>query len=89
MTLENWTELLSQVGAAHHQTFAAADGEDPDWPTWYAGWLLVRLRGHSPAIEEPELVRLLEEAAQAHKDSAATEDWPAFYARFLSERLDS
>ena len=89
MTLENWNELLSQVGPEHHQAFAATDGEDPDWPTWYAAWLLARLPGHSPAIEEPELVRLLEEAAQAHKDSAGTEDWPVFYARFLSERLDS
>ncbi len=89
MTLDIWTELLSQVGPAHHQAFAATDGDDPDWPTWYAAWLLERLRGHSPVIEEPELVRLLEEAAQAHKASDGSEDWPAFYARFLAERLES
>ena len=49
MTLETWTELLSQVGPAHHQAFAATDGEDPDWPTWYAAWLLDRLPEHSRA----------------------------------------
>jgi hypothetical protein len=89
MTLETWTELLSQVGPAHHQAFASTDGEDPDWPTWYAAWLLQRLPWRSPAIEEPELVRLLEEAAEAHKASDGSEDWPVFYARFLTGRLDS
>jgi hypothetical protein len=89
MTVETWTELLTKVGPAHHEAFLATDGEDPDWPTWYAAWLLERLPGQSPAIEEPELVRLLEEAAQAHKASDGSEAWPPFYARFLTERLDS
>jgi hypothetical protein len=88
MTLDTWTDLLSQVGPAHHQAFAIVDGEDPDWPTWYAAWLLERLPKPQSEVEESELARLLQEAAEAHKASGSDEEWPDFYARFLSERLD-
>jgi hypothetical protein len=88
MTVDLWTELLSQVGPAHHRAFAATDGEDADWPTWYANWLLERMPEPVPEVEEARLAELLAKAAEAHKDSGGTEDWPGFYARFLTERLD-
>lgn len=87
MTLEGWTELLSQVGPAHHRAFSATDGEDPDWPTWYAVWLLERLPEPAPEVGEAHLAALLATAAETHKASGSTEDWPGFYARFVTERL--
>ncbi len=32
-------ELLTETGKAHHQAYLATDGEDPEWPIWYAGYL--------------------------------------------------
>jgi hypothetical protein len=87
MTLEAWTELLSQAGAAHHRAFSATDGEDPDWPSWYAAWLLERLPEPAPEIDEPQLAVLLANAAETHKTSGSEEDWPGFYARFITGRL--
>ena len=69
--------------------FAATDGDDPEWPAWYAAWLLERLPGDPciGAVDESRLAGLLEAAAEAHKTSGSQEDWPDFYARFISERL--
>lgn len=87
MTLDGWTELLSQVGPAHHRAFLATDGEDPDWPTWYAAWLLERLPEPAPEVDETQLADLLASAADTHQASSSEEDWPGFYARFITERL--
>ena len=87
MTLEVWTELLSQVGPAHHRAFSATDGEDPDWPTWYAGWLLERLPKPALEVDQAQLAALLATAAETHKTSGSTEDWPGFYARFVTDGL--
>ena len=27
------------AGRAHHQAFIETDGEDPEWPLWYASYL--------------------------------------------------
>jgi hypothetical protein len=89
MTLDVWTELLSQVGPAHHRAFAATDGEDADWPAWYATWLLERMPEPLPEVDESRLAMLLATAAETHKASGSTEDWPGFYARFLAEHLES
>lgn len=32
--------LLHQAAETHHQVFAITDGDDPDWATWYADWLV-------------------------------------------------
>jgi hypothetical protein len=34
------SELLHQAAETHHQVFAIVDGDDPDWATWYADWLV-------------------------------------------------
>lgn len=88
MTLGAWTELLSQVGPAHHRAFSATDGEDADWPSWYAAWLIERFPHPAPEVDETQLAALLASAAQEHKTSGSEEDWPGFYARFIAERLN-
>ena len=32
--------LFEETGQAHHRAFEKTDGMDPDWPLWYAGYLL-------------------------------------------------
>lgn len=44
-------EALHQVGEIHHMVFSGTDGNDDDWATFYADWLLGHsdLRGYSRA----------------------------------------
>ena len=35
----NLVELFREAGRAHHEAFAASDGDDPDWAIWYADYL--------------------------------------------------
>lgn len=76
--------LLRATGRAHHQAYLHTNGEDPEWPLWYAGYLHERI---APLFDTPftrsELVYLLvaAEREQAARDPGA--DWPEFYARFF------
>jgi len=38
--VEELSALLHQAAETHHQVFAITDGDDPDWATWYADWLV-------------------------------------------------
>ena len=52
--------LLAEAGPAHHEAFAATGGKDPEWASWYAAYVQVRLNGllgTGLAIEE--IARLL------------------------------
>ena len=33
-------DLLREAGDLHHRVYRITDGEDPDWATWYATWLV-------------------------------------------------
>ena len=41
--IEKLSQLLLETGHAHHQAFIETDGEDPEWPLWYADYLMDRL----------------------------------------------
>jgi hypothetical protein len=32
--------LLHEAGETHHRLYRIVDGEDPDWASWYADWLI-------------------------------------------------
>jgi hypothetical protein len=32
--------LLHEAGETHHLVYRIVDGDDPDWASWYADWLL-------------------------------------------------
>ena len=74
-------ELMLQTGHAHHQAFIETDGDDSDWPAWYADYLYERL----PAIlgmgfTKDELAELLVELDEKQKREAPGADWPGYYA---------
>jgi len=33
-------QLFRHAGSAHHQAFLATNGDDPDWPAFYANFFL-------------------------------------------------
>ena len=43
------SQLLHEAAETHHIVYRIVDGDDPDWASWYADWLL----DHS---ELPELL---------------------------------
>ena len=75
-------DLLRQTGEAHHEAYLEADGTDPEWAIWYAGYLQAHLGTRLGArITRSELVYRLLWAEKAQATS--TEEWPTAYARIL------
>lgn len=82
--------LLHEAAETHHVVYRIVDGDDPDWASWYADWLLTlselpELLGSPPVRSELvyELVALGREFTSAQPD----ERWEDFYARRLLERF--
>src|SRR5919199_1474026 len=52
--------LFHEVGEAHHEAYIETDGADPEWPLWYADFLLERLGELLDAnFTKSELVHML------------------------------
>jgi hypothetical protein len=83
-------ELLHEAAEAHHVVYRIVDGDDPDWASWYADWLLDLselpvLLGEKPV--RSHLVHALVELEREHAASGAAERWEDAYARGLVERF--
>jgi hypothetical protein len=83
-------DLLSEVADLHHRYYRITDGDDPDWATWYATWLvelseLPRLLGRPPV--RSELVHVFVVAARDAPTEAPDQPWQQFYARRIAERF--
>lgn len=76
--------LFRAVGEAHHQAYIETDGVDPEWPLWYAEYLLDRL---APRLEanftKSELVYLLIRIANEQPLEAPGANWARYYARYF------
>ena len=82
--------LLKEAGATHHRVYRIADGDDPDWASWYADWLirlseLPALLGTTPV--RSELVYALVKLDKDFATSAPAEPWESFYARALLDHF--
>ncbi len=82
------TALLRQSGQAHHQAFLATDGDDPEWPTWYADYLLDDLNALLDSqLKREQLADLLVELDRSYRREARDKEWPLFYAEILVARF--
>jgi hypothetical protein len=75
--------ILRGAGETHHQVYRLVDGEDADWASWYADWLIRLSRlpevvGSTPVPSE--LVYVLVGAAKEHTAQQSGEPWHSFYA---------
>lgn len=85
--IETLAELFQEAKHAHHQAFLETDGADPQWPRWYAAYLLDRLSAAlGVSLTQDELASLLVMAERERQASGPRTDWPSYYARFLVER---
>lgn len=77
-------DLLRRTGDDHHQAFMQTDGEDPEWPLWYAEYLEDKLPdyiGRRPT--QGEIVYLLLAAVKAQEAAGNSDPWPEYYAQFI------
>jgi hypothetical protein len=80
-------DLFRETGRAHHQAFQATDGADPDWPIWYADYLIGKLPEHlGVRLTKSDLVYLLVRLHHEQAAEAPGSDWTRYYARMLALR---
>jgi len=84
--------LLREASETHHLVFRIVDGEDPDWASWYADWLiehseLPQILGTAPV--RSELVWLLVGLDKDYTQTGSNTPWPEHYARGIVEHLAS
>ena len=82
------SDLLVKTGQAHHDAFRATDGEDPEWPIWYADYLQQPLsRLLATDFTRSQLVYCLMSADFERTARAADAEWAPYYAAHFVERF--
>jgi hypothetical protein len=81
--VERVAALLHEAGETHHVVYRIVDGDDPDWASWYADWLvrlseLPQILGTTPV--RSELVWLLVNLDKAYTSAGPDTPWPTWYA---------
>jgi hypothetical protein len=89
-TTERVSALLHEVAETHHVVYRIVDGDDPDWASWYADWLLQL--SELPAILGAKPVRshLVHALVQLDRDytaGAPDRPWALWYADRLPALL--
>jgi hypothetical protein len=88
-THEQVAALLHEAGETHHVVYRIVDGDDPDWASWYADWLLNLSELPQLLRERPvrsHLVHALVQLDLDYTESRPDEPWEAWYARRLVDR---
>lgn len=78
--------ILAETGRAHHEAFAGVDGDDPDWPIWYANYARDRL-AETAGIEitKSQLIHCLIRADIEHQARSPQSDRAEFFAAEIVE----
>lgn len=83
------TALLNEASETHHLVYRIVDGDDPDWASWYADWLinlseLPKILGTPPV--RSDLVWLLVTLDREYAAAGPEQAWPQWYADRIIER---
>jgi hypothetical protein len=87
----NIGELLHEAAETHHVVYRIVDGDDPDWASWYADWLLELselpgLLGATPV--RSHLVHALVQLDRDYTAAAPDERWEDWYAGRLAAYVE-
>ena len=84
------SDLLHQAAETHHVVYAITDGNDADWASWYADWL-VHLSSLSDALGmspvRSELTYLLVGLDKDYTRDKPADRWEDFYAARLLQHF--
>ncbi len=79
--------LLHEAAETHHVVYRIVDGDDPDWASWYADWLL-NLSEFSAllgaVLVRSHLVHALVQLDRDYKRDAPATRWEDYYAERLA-----
>ena len=90
MTDDELTALLLETGHRHHEAFLVSDGADPEWASWYAAYLQVRLwDALGRVLSRSEIVYVLIRGDLEARASDDPSDWPSVDARLLRDLANS
>ena len=83
-------DLLHEAAETHHTVYRIVDGDDPDWASWYADWLidlseLPGLLGTKPV--RSHLVHALVQLDRDYTSATPSERWEDWYAGRLASVL--
>lgn len=82
------TDLLHQAGENHLATHQETNGDDPEWPIWYADYLLEN--GFATLLDakllRSDLIYLLVLVDKQQKSEAPGAQWERYYANFFVAR---
>jgi hypothetical protein len=84
--------LLHEAGETHHIVYRIVDGDDPDWASWYADWLLnlselPKILGTTPV--RSEFVWRLVGLDREYTAANPPDPWPQWYAERIIEHFAS
>jgi hypothetical protein len=84
-------DLLHEAAETHHTVYRITDGEDLDWASWYASWLLdlselPEVLGGRPV--RSHLVHALVQLDRDYVSSGSSERREDWYASRLSAAVD-
>src|SRR5262245_49898669 len=92
LIVENVTlaDLLHEAAETHHVVYRITDGDDPDWASWYADWLLnlselPEILGSRPV--RSHLIHALVQLDRDYTNTGPDERWEDWYSSRLPERL--
>lgn len=79
--LEKLIDLLKVTSTEHHKAFIEVNGEDKDWPTWYAEYMFKNLwfSENFSKLNIDSLAILLKNADIEHIKTSSR-DWEKAYA---------
>ena len=78
--------LLHEAGETHHIVWRIVDGDDPDWASWYADWLLSHSELPQILGQSPVRSHLVYSLVQLDRDFTASNPggkWEDYYAAAL------
>jgi hypothetical protein len=83
-------QLLHEAAETHHTVYRITDGEDSDWASWYASWLLdlselPELLGARPV--RSHLVHALVELDRTFTAAQPSDRWEDWYSARLTSAL--
>lgn len=87
--VQQLADLFREAGSAHHRAFIATNGDDPEWPLWYAEFLQPRVNDLlSTRWTKSEVVYLLLRAEKERSAASSSPSWPEFYAGSFAKEFD-